>query len=632
MARKIGLLANGGRSFEDGAGTYNDVLGRNMTKEEMRTFAAPPPDPNNPEDLELILNNMVFRRLNDPNRFDDQRSRYGDNDEMLRMYRFTLDPDESKAIAMELAKKTGVTSDSPEFEKYRNIIYDQSLMIGGKQDKERRKLFGLFAEGGKTFGSKGAGTYISPLDMIKNKAVNTGGMGGISGKARDLALDRLKGAAQFSGLDKDNPFKYAPGVFGGLGIASGLGLFGDEEAPQNRESNFVYDPSQNTLDDIQSGFFQQAQDFDYLPNVPGGIEDYLRKIGLLANGGRSFEDGAGTYNDVLGRNMTKEEMRTFAAPPPDPNNPEDLELILNNMVFRRLNDPNRFDDQRSRYGDNDEMLRMYRFTLDPDESKAIAMELAKKTGVTSDSPEFEKYRNIIYDQSLMIGGKQDKERRKLFGLFAEGGIAQLVDPNLVGGDRINPTGGRIVGMGAGREDLLEGEIVDPNSGQTQEIRVSNNEHVIPEYALFAMGGGDTEKGQQMMDNLREKTKPMAEQMGYDFQGAEDGSMNYAPIMAQDGTQTRGPSMDMRKMIQKLMSQGKSIEEIMAIIQRLSSGSQTKQQQMPMIAADGMETNGLEKMSENMQDGSMTADPMMMAGLGSVVKGLEDAQQMSRMIR
>jgi len=589
---------------------------------------------------------------------------------------------------------------------YSTLIGAGVPLIAG-QDAGKAMAGGLGGYfGGKTFGSKGAGTYVSPLEILKGgKSMVAGGPKGQMLKdARGLALDRLKGAAQFSGLDDDNPFKYAPGVFGGLGIASGLGLFGEEEAPQNKGSSFVYDPSQNTLDDIQSRFFQQAQDFDYLPNVPGGIEDYLRKIGLLANGGRSFEDGAGTYNDMLGRNMTKEEMTTYAAPPPDPNNPQDLELILNNMVFRRLNDPNRFDDQRSRYGDNDEMLRMYRFTLDPDESKAIAMELAKKTGVTSDSPEFEKYRNIIYDQSLMIGGKQDKERRKLFGLFAEGGIAQLVDPNLVGGDRINPTGGRIVGMGAGREDLLEGEIVDPNSGQTQEIRVSNNEHVIPEYALFAMGGGDTEKGQQMMDNLREKTKPMAEQMGYDFQGAEDGSMNYAPIMAQDGTQTRGPSMDMRKMIQKLMSQGKSIEEIMAIIQRLSTGNQTKQQQMPMMAADGtdteinevakeyaeflqgsnrllknpfdtaksiveragpdkvrefiknerlreimankqqgdmtrspgladgMETNGLEKMSENMQDGSMTADPMMTAGLGSVVKGLEDAQQMSRMIR
>ncbi len=33
--------------------------------------------------------------------------------------------------------------------------------------------------GGKTFGSKGAGTYISPLDMIKNKGFNLGSTGGM---------------------------------------------------------------------------------------------------------------------------------------------------------------------------------------------------------------------------------------------------------------------------------------------------------------------------------------------------------------------------------------------------------------------------------------------------------------------
>ena len=94
-------------------------------------------------------------------------------------------------------------------------------------------------------------------------------------------------------------------------------------------------------------------------------------------------------------------------------------------------------------------------------------------------------------------------------------------------------------MGSGRQDLLEGEIVDPNTGQSQEIMVSNNEHVIPEFTLFALGGGDTEKGQQMMDDLRAKTKPMAKQMGYDFQGAEDGSVNYNPLMAADGMETNG---------------------------------------------------------------------------------------------
>jgi hypothetical protein len=458
---------------------------------------------------------------------------------------------------------------------YSTLIGAGVPLIAGKPDQALAGGLGGYF-GGQTFGSKAAGTYVSPLDILKgSKTMVAGGPKGQMLKdARGLALDRLKGAAQFKGLKDDNPFKYAPGVFGGLAFAEGLGLFGDEEQPNLTANQFVYDPSQNVLPNMQQQFFNQASDFDVIPNVPGGIEEYLQSIGLLANGGRSFQDGddTGIYNDMLGRNMTKDEMRTPAAPPPDPKDPNDMRMILNNMVFKRLNDPNRFNEQRSKYGENEEMLQRYRFNLDPDESSAIAKEFARMTGVTSDSPEFEEYMNIIYDESLMIGGRQDKERRKIFGLFAEGGV--------VGGDAINPIGGRIVGMGSGRQDLLEGEIVDPNTGQSQEIMVSNNEHVIPEFTLYALGGGDTEKGQQMMDDLRAKTKPMAKQMGYDFQGAEDGSMNYAPIMAQDG----------------------------------------------------METNGLQRMSENMQDGSMTADPMMMAGLGSVIKGLEDAQRLDRMTR
>tara|TARA_R100001530_G_scaffold19897_1_gene16684 strand:+ start:4456 stop:6264 length:1809 start_codon:yes stop_codon:yes gene_type:complete len=87
-------------------------------------------------------------------------------------------------------------------------------------------------------------------------------------------------------------------------------------------------------------------------------------------------------------------------------------------------------------------------------------------------------------------------------------------------------GGQIMGPGSGREDVISGKIVDKNTGQTSDMLVSNNEHIIPEYALYAMGGGDTKKGHDMMDSLRKKTKPMAQKMGYDFSGAEDGSVMY----------------------------------------------------------------------------------------------------------
>jgi hypothetical protein len=87
-------------------------------------------------------------------------------------------------------------------------------------------------------------------------------------------------------------------------------------------------------------------------------------------------------------------------------------------------------------------------------------------------------------------------------------------------------GGKIMGQGTGRQDNIPGKIVDQNTGQTSDMLVSNNEHIIPEYALYAMGGGNTEKGHEMLDALRKQTKPMARKMGYDFEGAEQGRVAY----------------------------------------------------------------------------------------------------------
>ena len=87
-------------------------------------------------------------------------------------------------------------------------------------------------------------------------------------------------------------------------------------------------------------------------------------------------------------------------------------------------------------------------------------------------------------------------------------------------------GGRIMGPGTGREDNIPGLIMDPTTGQTSDMVVSNNEHIVPEYTLYAMGGGDTEKGHEMLNQLRKKTRPMAANMGYDFTGAEQGKVMY----------------------------------------------------------------------------------------------------------
>jgi len=140
----------------------------------------------------------------------------------------------------------------------------------------------------------------------------------------------------------------------------------------------------------------------------------------------------------------------------------------------------------------------------------------------------------ILDQIEIVQGLMDKESDPLRQSFFADKIVELrkrvldsYNSNANGGGLAAfDQGGQIMGPGTGREDIIPGKIVDKNTGQTSDMLVSNNEHIIPEYALYAMGGGDTKKGHDMMDALRKQTKPMAQDMGYNFKGAEDGSVMY----------------------------------------------------------------------------------------------------------
>ena len=371
-------------------------------------------------------------------------------------------------------------------------------------------------------------------DVITDKAVRT------------AAGERLKQAAIFESLGANNPLRNLPGVLGGTAFLYGTGAFDSDQAPSNLIEDFTYDPDQNKL--ITSGvsdkFLEDAREADRIGNNPGDIYEFLRSVGLLNSGGNTmkFDDGKGT---VMG--MTPQTL--------------------------------------SRMPTTEERI-----------------ESANRMAQLEGSEEYEAYMKRLIEEQIKKGKPEPDtfvSDRAGKGNFAMGGgIGAFADPNVVGGDRINPTGGRLVGMGSGRQDLLDGEIVDPNTGKTQEILVSNNEHVIPEYTLFALGGGDTEKGQKMMDNLRAETKPMAKEMGYDFAGAEDGSVNYAPLMAQDGRQTAmaGPGMNIQEIVKKMMAQGKSIEEIMAIMSKLNMGMP---KQRPITAQDGTGTGSIGEMLEKM---------------------------------
>ena len=401
----------------------------------------------------------------------------------------------------------------------------------------------LAGKGGKEALAGGIGGYFGGQTFGKNTLKDV-----ITDEAiRKAAGERFKKAAIFESLGENNPLRNLPGTAAGTAFLYGLGAFDADQAPENIIEDFTYDPAQNKL--ITSGvsdkFLEDAKEADRIGNNPGDIYEFLRSVGLLNSGGNTmkFDDGKGT---VMG--MTPTELSRMPT---------------------------------------------------TEETIASANRMAQLEG----SEEYEAFLKRLIEKRIKEGKPKpdtfvsDKAGKGNFAMG--GGIGALAEPNVVGGDRINPTGGRLVGMGAGREDLLEGEIVDPNTGQTQEILVSNNEHVIPEYTLFALGGGDTEKGQEMMDKLRADTKPMATQMGYDFQGAEDGSMNYNPVMAQDGRQTAmaGPGMNLQEIIKKMMSQGKSIEEIMAIMSKLNMSM--PKQKMPMTAQDGTNTGSIGEMLEKM---------------------------------
>ena len=453
--------------------------------------------------------------------------------------------------------------------------------------------------GGKTFGSRFGpnASFVSPLDILKNKEILSVGAGGepLARGARDVVFDRFKDSLILDQFKKDNPLRYAPSAVLGTGVLSGLGAFEDPAMTNLNLGETQYDAANNPFL-IKDRFLKKAEEADIIGNKPGDVFDFLRQMGLINSDGNrmTFEEGKGTVMGITPQKMTR--MPTTA------------ETIESANRIAQL--------------EGDEELDAY--------LKRIILESIRKGKPKPDT--------VIPGK----GGKGNftpEDIRKMPTISRElasgGGIGDLIEPRMmggqIGGDRINPTGGRLVGMGAGREDLLDGEIVDPNTGQTQEILVSNNEHVIPEYTLFALGGGDTEKGQQMMDKLRADTKPQAEAMGYDFQGAEDGSTNYAPVMAQDGTKTNDPTKNLQAMISKMMAQGKSIQEIMAIMSKLQMGM-PKQRRMPMMTAqDGMgteEINGLKKME--MQDGSMTGDPMMQKGLGNILDSMAKAEQMNIM--
>ena len=167
-------------------------------------------------------------------------------------------------------------------------------------------------------------------------------------------------------------------------------------------------------------------------------DDGKRMLDLTRGQEEAVRDGATQVE------MTDNQEEFYSAPPPDPRDPEDQTMILNNMVFRMLHDPDRIE-KLSMEGDED-YLRKYNFTLTPDEQFQIGRQFAMDAGISTDNPRFEDIMSIIITESENIGNIKKEGAQPLFNKL----IKKFFPKNANGGLASFNYGGQIMGPGSGR--------------------------------------------------------------------------------------------------------------------------------------------------------------------------------------
>jgi len=333
---------------------------------------------------------------------------------------------------------------------------------GGSKGAIAGGLGGYF--GGKAFGAS------NPLFNAKGlfgpeKFINKGVFEGMGSRLIGEGGNIFDTAQK---LDKaGNPIKkgmmdYLPLVGLGTGAAYAAGLFDEPPLP---EDAIPKEYKYDPDNDPLKGINQKFYDlYGSMPSNPASsIYGYLQSIGAMRNGG-----GVMAFADGGRDNPPMEQLIV-----PNPNLPSSQGIMEESGILS-LEELEIYIDQLTMLRDSGE--------LSPQQFQQAVQMVMEKAGQTKAAQ--------------------------------NGGIAQF------------NYGGEIMGPGTGREDIIPGKIVDRNTGQTSDMLVSNNEHIIPEYTLYAMGGGDTEKGHEMMNKLRSETKTIADKMGYNFKGAEDGSVRY----------------------------------------------------------------------------------------------------------
>ena len=113
-----------------------------------KMYAAPPPDPKDPDDLDMIINNMTFRVLHDKDRPMKEN--------ITRENYFDILPEERLQIAEQLRMQLGISSDSPQYEYIMNKIIEEADKINKiRQEKAQPTSTKILRGIGKLFGMEG---------------------------------------------------------------------------------------------------------------------------------------------------------------------------------------------------------------------------------------------------------------------------------------------------------------------------------------------------------------------------------------------------------------------------------------------------------------------------------------------
>ena len=416
------------------------------------------------------------------------------------------------------------------------------------------------------------GVTRTPGEMVFDTATRT--MVPTAETVSKSGLERIMGSMTTDSilgkkLSEDSMLRFLPAAGLGVGALYAAGAFDEEEMPEDmKPKEYQYDPLTDPLKEVNKRFKDYYQGITTIPS--SSIYGYLQSIGALKDGGvpRAYSGGGSTAFDRPTMMENPMMMQN-----PQMNNPMMMpqESALGMMAFKDGKEtasyPGAVDSgmnldpagMGSRLGTNmssadqvlevaaQEALKNLAGGEDTDKKKMppevmdMLMDYLLNQFMRDKMQEDDKYRKPpkLNSMGVPILEAANGYRGKPSDDVEDPAIDVKEIENLMEYQNMSyeealeylksikySMGGQIMGPGTGRQDIIPGKIVDRNTGNATDMLVSNNEHIIPEYTLYAMGGGDTEKGHEMLNKLRADTKSIATKMGYDFDGAEKGTVNY----------------------------------------------------------------------------------------------------------